>query len=748
MEGRVPAYLVRGVMRVLTFLALLLQKARSWYTHIRQYFSPRTYLSPYFNPPPSEETRERIQSIFDILECEPDCDFVKIKRLLDDCPSHEALHEVVTDNGYNIFQEAVIRNNALLVKALIRKGFSVDQGRCSKPIHLACKLGHLDLVKILIENGAKTDIETGMCYPNSHLPHYQPRSKFQFMDKDIFDCDRDHMLPLLYAIQGNHVDIVRLLLENQETLQPVWLIQKYPLHYACHSGSFDCMKYLLEQCPTHLKLPDSRGLYPLHYSVQWTKQQVQYLIESNANVHVISNNGETALHSVFNTLKNPLEINRITKLLLGTGMEQDVNIKDRQGDLALHALVTHVNRRVSFFQPAKETPIVPLSQRTRFAEIQEDPLGQSEYQTEVLKALDTLLKYNCEANVQNKNGFTPLHKLLLVFNHLISNPREVYSKGRSFHDTFLVDFDILCKAVEILLTHGSDPNAMTMNGRPALTIILKGILNTDPALLPKYSAGFLRLIDTLCRHGADCNAMLASPSGIVALLARFGQRIVGPDGLRWTGNLKQLHASFLNDLLQLFLRHNLNPNCITNMTKKHLEGGSGNGLIEFVRLTQSIRTPSDLDIIYDWILTLLQWGANPDIEPYPSEPIICHSQSSIFLKPKGTQAVNHYMYDIQDFRSFFDGGHAERLLYLFYNVMDHEPLFQCLGTAKFMSRFDPHRAPNGQFMSILQGLSKEPRSLKQIARVSIYKAMGRRLATGVPQLHYPNPLKKYLLDVE
>ena len=144
---------------------------------------------------------------------------------------------------------------------------------------------------------------------------------------------------------------------------------------------------------------------------------------------------------------------------------------------------------------------------------------------------------------------------------------------------------------------------------------------------------------------------------------------------------------------------------------------------------------------------LLQWGTDPDIEPYPSDHVICHSQSSIFLKPKGSQPVNQYINEIQDINSILDGGYAEQLLMLFCNTMDHHALYQCLGTAKFMSRFDPNSAPTGKFLKLINKLSSQPRSLRQIARVAISKAMNRKL-TNVNQLPLPVPLQNYIRNVE
>ena len=71
---------------------------------------------------------------------------------------------------------------------------------------------------------------------------------------------------------------------------------------------------------------------------------------------------------------------------------------------------------------------------------------------------------------------------------------------------------------------------------------------------------------------------------------------------------------------------------------------------EFVRLAGMASTNREFEHIGLWLQTLLQWGADPDLEPYPSEPIICHCQSSIFLKKLGTQPICHYVHEVWFFR--------------------------------------------------------------------------------------------------
>ena len=171
-------------------------------------------------------------------------------------------------------------------------------------------------------------------------------------------------------------------------------------------------------------------------------------------------------------------------------------------------------------------------------------------------------------------------------------------------------------------------------------------------------------------------------------------------------------------------------------------------MIEFVRLTICASSGDDFDVIHNWLRILLQWGADPDIESYPSDPMICHSQSSIFLKKLTTQAINHYIHEVKEIQAIFENGHAEELLMLFYKSMDHKVLYECLSTACFMTRFHPQGATGQNFLSLLNRMMEQPRSLKQMARVTIYKAVDRKLMASIDQLPLPRALKNYLLDIE
>ena len=294
----------------------------------------------------------------------------------------------------------------------------------------------------------------------------------------------------------------------------------------------------------------------------------------------------------------------------------------------------------------------------------------------------------------------------------------------------------------MLLEHGVEVNRGTSAGRTPLVMLLQSTLNVAGVNIAGWAAGYLRCIHTLCaRGGALPSYSPATHIAAVTTLYKFGQKCLAERD----PSVQQSMSAFMQDVLASLLQHGLDSNHCTSGLQKHR---TGNVLTEMVRLCGHIRQPLDLEHIHQWVLTALQWGANPDMEPYPSDPIIVHSQSSIFLKHKGSQPVHHYMYHIQDINRVFEGGHAEKLLLLFYNSMDHIPLYECLSAAKNLSRFDPDRTPTYSFVKMVSSLSSQPRSLKQIARVAIYKAMHRQLNARTDELPLPRALQRYIVNVE
>ena len=509
------------------------------------------------------------------------------------------------------------------------------------------------------------------------------------------------------------------------------------------------MEYLAECRPGELNAVDTLGMTALHHVVKWGKNHVKYLVEAGASVHSESSKQQGALHLLYSGIVDPLELYETTKYLLGVGMEQDINKRDYLSESPLHAAVNLVNRKVETFNPCNDKPQSvwasdnsgpgPSNAVTKVKS--ED---QSQFDEQTLKTIDLLLAFNCDPNIENSVGLTALQKFILTVDYLLNNdPGDTSLALLPDRKLFNLDFSLICQILESLLSHGSDPNRPTPAGWTPTLVFLQSVLKLDASRFDDQGQGVLNCVQILCQNGAQSSLTRSSHINTVSILARLGWRCLA---LRDETQREQLSILF-KDLLSVLVQYGLNSNHKLSRKPKRGEKVCGNILIEVVKLAHYVRKPADLLFIHSWVLALLQWGANPDIEPYPSDPIICQSQSSIFLKPKGSQPVNQFMYQIQDINDILEGGYAEQLLMLFYNSMDHVALYQCLGTAKFLSRFDPNSAPTGKFLKVINNLNSHPRSLRQISRVAIYKAVNRKL-TEVHSLPLPSPLKNYLYNIE
>ncbi|KAI0231100.1 hypothetical protein LSAT2_018527 [Lamellibrachia satsuma] len=684
---------------------------------------------------PSDDDVEHAISLFQLLRVrEHGGDdyqnaFTRAKVVLGKCDDLEALLQVTGDAGYNILQVAVMNGDLDFVELLVSEGCSVNRVKCSLPLHLACRLGNLHMVQYLLANGANATAEIGMCFPMAHMPTRHVPSRFHFLETDIYVCDSDHQLPVMYAIQGDHVDVVRCLMEGDgQAAIDMWPYRRLPLHHACKHGAFECMRYLISLLPEDVNEADDEGMTPLLYAVQWGKKYVELLINSGASISAANRKHQNALHLLYMQLQDPMQLYETTRFLLATGLEQDVERVDINGNTALHVVVTQLNRKLASFPNAERRGS-----------------SQASFDKQVIDTMELLLRHNCSPNIVNTSEITSLHKVILMFHFVISNELgAVTFETLPVREMYQVDLEVLHCALEVLFRHGAQSDAVTGAGRTALVMLLQSVLNMDNSLLACCIDDFVRCLTLLCDSGCHPSCNITTHMAIVTLLSQCGQKCLS----QRTDEAKSVMSEFLKRTLAMLLRHGLNSNHCTMMRKRNIDGGSGNILIEVVKLAQFVRAPPDLLFIHDWVLTSLQWGANPDIEPYPSDSIICQSQSNIFLKPKATQPVTQYMYEIQDFRQIFDGGYCEKLLLLFYYSMDHDALFNCLSTAKYMARFDPDRSPSSNFIRMINNLSSQPRSLKQMTRVAIYKAIDRKLNIRVGELPLPKALQRYLVNVE
>ena len=101
-------------------------------------------------------------------------------------------------------------------------------------------------------------------------------------------------------------------------------------------------------------------------------------------------------------------------------------------------------------------------------------------------------------------------------------------------------------------------------------------------------------------------------------------------------NVLEQAFAFIRQLLVILLQHGLDPNVRFSQRTQHI-------LLSLMDMVNNARSPADLDHVYALTVTLLQYRADPNVHIATTEPMICHSQSSVFLKKSSHQVLYYYV---------------------------------------------------------------------------------------------------------
>lgn len=138
--------------------------------------------------------------------------------------------------------------------------------------------------------------------------------------------------PILYAIEKNNVDLVKIFLDKgaKINLRPYNGIT--PLHCAVMNGNFEIIDLLLDQ-GADIEIKDYNGATPLIYAIAMGQNNIlRYLIEKGASMSVIDYMGNSPL-IVATYVGNVDAVNILTT------KEIDINAKNYYGFSALHIAI-------------------------------------------------------------------------------------------------------------------------------------------------------------------------------------------------------------------------------------------------------------------------------------------------------------------------------------------------------------------------------------------------------------------------
>ncbi|ORX52742.1 ankyrin [Hesseltinella vesiculosa] len=308
-----------------------------------------------------------------------------------------------------------------------------------RALHYAAYFGHADTCQVLLQAGATVDIVSS-----------------------------DKMTPMLQACRRGHLETVKVLVEDgQASLILGDRYSRTPLHQAAMYGHLELAKYLLLQ-GADANAPDTSANTPAHYAAAFGHQALLHLLLTLGQADASANNVWRGTPCSVANMKGHVGI--VQYLLTNSNAGLTVNFRNQQGQTMLHetvvedvnssfdidlnirrvkVLLEH-NANVNFRNMSDDTVLHALVRNASFKahelgddkKLDED-IGIS-YQ---LQLAQILMDAGSELETVDNNGNTPLMTALITGNYplaafLINHGANYWSAkakdGRTFFHYFLL----------------------------------------------------------------------------------------------------------------------------------------------------------------------------------------------------------------------------------------------------------------------------------------------------------------------
>lgn len=233
---------------------------------------------------------------------------------------------------------------------------------------------------------------------------------------------------------------------------------------------------------------------------------------------------------------------------------------------------------------------------------------------------------------------------------------------------------------------------------------------------------------------------------------------------------KRANFDFIKNILLLLLQHGLD----CNLTSQHI-------LQSIMEMCQNVRNvDTDILCIYELTLTILQYGADPNVI-LNSKQVSGSMMAVSEALASGSNQMRHLTASVNDsslisndnMRNSFRNNarnfilfyyimlitrkefiltnpdrNYTKIIYLFYYTMRHDVLYSCLKSLHNLFIVQVPNKSTEHLVNLISQLYRKPRSLKQICRVTIYESLNRKLANNINRLNMPLPIKDYVLNFE
>lgn len=264
-----------------------------------------------------------------------------------------------------------------------------------KAIHLATRRGHLDMVTLLLDKGAKINAKDVDDYRPIHHAADRMRLKDSLgkleekMDIaklliergariDLYSAGKNHT-PLDLAAREGDLEMVELLVDNGAN------VNKYkPLHHASKNGHLEIVTYLVEHGANlnepddivigvdgaNLNEPDIEigvdALSPLHEAVKGGHfDVVEYLVEQGADINATHDHYRKPINMIINLDSKP-NYRKIAFFLMRRGIE-DGTFNEADARYGLRAVYDRIQKE-ALLEPIIQRTVERQNERNEFAE--------------------------------------------------------------------------------------------------------------------------------------------------------------------------------------------------------------------------------------------------------------------------------------------------------------------------------------------------------------------------------------------
>ena len=223
-------------------------------------------------------------------------EFLQVVQILLD---HGANVEAQNNHGSTPLHVAASRMGQETVQLLVKKSTNTNlrNNYGETALHKASQRGHLGIVRLFLDHGADLDVQDNRGSTSLHLAtHYEGQKDVRQFLKHVDQRNYQVRNDIEKALQDDHLDIIRLLLDHRANVDLQDDRGSTPLHLATHRMRQEAVQLLLEH-GANIALRDDKGQTPLHEAAQRSHLGIlQLILDHDADVNALDNDGLTPLH--------------------------------------------------------------------------------------------------------------------------------------------------------------------------------------------------------------------------------------------------------------------------------------------------------------------------------------------------------------------------------------------------------------------------------------------------------------------